>query len=524
MHLNIKPIHHGGLDCFEDFLIAIASYYNREYPLAFSDAFGFEYLPADPKFPSIFGNRINSGSADIIKLIKKYTKICIKKKVAGKTAEKALEIMKEQLLKNLPVALEIETFWCPWSEDYQRLHSKHFCLAIGIDQDNGIECIDPVLTKNICILPFSEFKNGLTAYITFKIGRPPRNINHVRILQKSVKKVINSNIFNNIKVFNSDFRSFIDFHEEFIDFENGPWSVFIIRSLSFIAGGRFLFAQFIKYIAPKIENADLSEFSSGLEQSRSKWDMVRSILTKSYYTGYTDITKNEVFNLVEQIADSEKNMFYHLNAVLNCRNKSVKSDINNQNHPIYAFQDVNNFVHVDLKAFYNCIAFNSTASADCLADFSGIGDYFLTDASLDGKILDAGGMKFQFPVISDNCPENVSCDRQKIYVPNGTYESIMLLASSDIGSYTEYIQLNFINNEAYKIEINFSDWWLDIPVFDEQVAWSGKVFNKKSNCYQNKNYSLFALQRSISSNNTLESIVLPDNSNIHIFAVTLYKA
>jgi hypothetical protein len=152
MLLDIKPLHFDGCNCFEDFVFSLTAYLNREYQLAFSEGFGFQFNPEDPLLPGIVGNRINSANNNMALLLEKFCGINIKINRTN-TTEEAMKLINGQLDINMPSGIYLNTFYCPWHREYKSISHEHYCMVVGMDSDKNYFCIDPPLSSNVCLLP-----------------------------------------------------------------------------------------------------------------------------------------------------------------------------------------------------------------------------------------------------------------------------------------------------------------------------------------------------------------------------------
>ncbi len=517
-YINIKPVHLDGLNCFEDPVFTFVAHYTKEYPLTFSEVFGFEYPTIDTELTGLLGDRIGTSKDSIMDLIEKYCGIGINVVVA-KNEYEIFHAIREQLARGIPTPISVDYYWLPWMDAYQKRSVYHYCLATGIEESNDIICLDPYRDPEIHYLPYADFVNCFNRYVNFNIKQLTETIDYQQILAESVRRASDKYHFKKIKCFASDFTSQLNPDKEFENFNISAWEVPLIRNLEYITGERYLYSCFIKYIEEKTKNNSLLTVINELMLIRSKWETVRSILIKGYFKGYTEETTEKAFAKFMEIADMEEKVLLHLNDVVSgACNMNVKCEEMKEVTGKAAL----NYVHIDLRDYFNGVAFHSSISKDCLADFTGLGVYMLSENVPSGQVISVESMSFQFPYISDNTYDNILCKGQTIKVPVGSYKYITFLAAAEWGSYIENIKLNFSNSETSDTQINVSDFFMD-PFFDECVAWSGKVkiVEKNRDRAFDTNINFFAVSHSINKQNTLESIILPYCPNIHIFAITL---
>ncbi|MDF2987307.1 MAG: hypothetical protein K0R50_2817 [Eubacterium sp.] len=430
-----------------------------------------------------------------------------------------IAVVKQQLEAGLPAAVYISTFWCPWHGEYQKLDHRHYCLAIGIEEDT-LMCIDPALSPEICRLPLKDFENGFGPCMVFEINEEDKNRNYSSILKESVEKLEKSDFLSKFQIFIQDFKEKFDYRKEFSNFEISLWDVLFFRNMTYVAGSRILYSRFIALVANITKNQELNEIANKLMISKSKLDVIRSLLVKGHHTVFTDRMKDKTASMLESVVELESNIINGLGAI----SQSIElaeigvDPVEVQEKEIYIPEG---HTFVDLRKHFNNIAFHSIISNDCAADITGTGHYFLSQNAPAGQVIKVNNMSFAFPEIKDDIPDNVMCQGQVIELPGTSCKGIMFLGCCEWGSCFDFGKLNFNDNESRDIQINFSDWAIATPVFDEYVAWRGPVYDKTvSNILHEKN-NLFALFRPIHKNDQLQSITLPQCPNMHIFAVTL---
>lgn len=452
-------------------------------------------------------------------MLQKYCDINIKRADTASCRD-VIAVVKQQLELGLPTAVFISTFWCPWHIEYQKLDHRHYCLAIGIEEEN-IVCIDPVLSPEVCRIPLKDFENGFGPCMFFEINKKSSNINYSSIIKESVERLEKSDFLSNFQAFTEDFKEKFDYEKEFGNHEINLWDVLFFRNMTYVAGARILYSRFVSFVADITKNQELYEIANNLMISKSKMDVIRSLLVKGRHSQYTDRMKDKTVSILESVMELERNIVDSLGRITDS-NEFSGIDLDSvglqEQEKIYV-PELHTFVN--LEKHFNNIAFHSIISNDCAADITGTGHYFLSENAPGGQVIKVNNMSFEFPYIKDNIPDNIMCQGQIIDLPEAKYRGIMFLGCCEWGSYVDYAKLNFNNSENLDIQINFSDWAIAAPIYDECVAWRGSVYDKTLFKILHEKNSLFALFRPIHKNDQLQSITLPQCPNMHIFAVTL---
>ncbi len=521
MLLNIQPLHIDGLNCKEDVFFTVAGFFKREYQLAFSEAFNFQYHQPGDGQPATMGPYIATGNTNTRSLLEKYCGIDIST-LKAESAGEIVEIIREQNKLGHPTAFSINTYWCPWSTNYQIQSFGHTCLAVDIDDENKITCLDPVRGLELFYLPYSQYENGFAFYSTFQLREQQEKLDYKKILAHSVDKISSSNMFENMERFLADFNTRFNFEEEFKNARPDIWGSLFYRNLVYVAGARYLYSQFINHINQGLQTPRLDKLEKDLLYACSKWKVAISWLLKGFYTSFNqgvyDRAQKTLGDIVKEEREIYKSLQQAADGTMEYRgeHKASASDFEK------TIKDIK-YTYIDLKDYCNNIAFHSTASNDCAADFTGTGHYFLSREAPSEKLVSLGNMSFIFPRLEDACCDNVSCSGQIIAVPSAGYKGIILMGSCEWGNFIENMRLNYAGGESETIQINFSDWQNREPLYDDKLIWGGKVYNKNEGRGYLESYNLFALVRSVRDERNLSSITLPECSNMHIFAMTLYK-
>lgn len=522
MQLDIRPIHYMGMDCFTDSLVNVAAWLKREYALAFSDSWSFDFKPVDPDSPDLLGNRIARGKDSIIDIIHALCGIGFAFPNTENSQE-ILAIIRSQLAKGLPTIIDIDSFWCPWHNEYQKLHSPHFCMAMGIDDENNIFCADPILTPRINILHRSQSMNGCSKCVTFTIAEPKEEVDYGIFFEDAVKRLFQIDMFNKIRAFADEFENSLNYAEEFKNFKISAFYVPMHRRISYISGGRVLFSIFSNYIAERTNRSELRNVRNELKKVTFKWDMVKGLLTKCYYDQFDRKTQYKIADIIRKIADEEEAIAISLLQSQSSQYDSREDAADTCIESNKAGMPDREIVCVDLKEYFNNNGFGTSVSMDCKANLTGLGEYFLAEGLPSGKVWDLGGMCFAFPEICDGQNDNISCRQQTIEIPKGIYRSIMLLGSAEWGNFCDNVLLHYEGNKTEAMQIVFTDW-VSEPALGERAVWKGSIIKKTKNDAEILRFlqaRIFAREYILPEEGSIESITLPHCPNMHIIAISL---
>ncbi len=512
---EIVPIHQDGADCFEEILYMYLNWRYADYELMFSESLEFAY-----QYNLLLGESIIGSDKNNITFINKYWGQLIYHDSVDST--ETFDFIRAELLRDHPVFVIIDTFYCIRLNDYQKVHREHYCLVVKIDSENNFYCYDN-LNSEVLKICLKEFIEGIKGYFEIKESLTKEKVDYLQIFNDSIAKLCSKNIGKQVQMFADDFYNRFDYHLEFKNFEFDIYAVPLHRNIGHVIAGRECYIKFLRLYVDKSEGEELVQAIDLLKDSVIKWQMIRNILVKSYYKGFGNPSKEKIFNLLKEISKLEESSVELLYSIkdknivfLGNKNKSEK-----HNHAEVNFESA---VILDLTEYFSNNAFGATVSKDCTADFTGTGFYFLAENIPHDKLVCENGISYMFPKIQDNINDNISCNSQEIAVPIDEYKGISFLGCAEYGNYAENMKI-VSSNEIYYCNLKFSDWAF-APTFGETIAWRGYAVEKRKDTATLIKGSLKnILNQTCFFENTheIKSIILPECPNIHIFSITLLK-
>jgi hypothetical protein len=133
-------------------------------------------------------------------------------------------------------------------------------------------------------------------------------------------------------------------------------------------------------------------------------------------------------------------------------------------------------------------------------------------------------IEFYLPYPKNNIYDNISCNCQKINFIEKNYSTLIIIGCAEWGNQSTSIIVNYVGENKIKLPFEISDWSFSEPIFNELLIWKGKSFERTKNGIELINWfkgNIFAQLIKLDKSKKLESIVLPDCGNIHVFALTL---
>lgn len=529
MYIDLQPLHEEGRDCLEDAIITAAMCINKEYELAFSEAWNFALRRKETSASGLLGTRIFSNIGNIRGLLKKYYGVVVNAH-SEKDPMKVIEEIKYELAIGRPVLILLDCFNCPWHNSYKKNHSNHACLVTGF-VENDLYCIDSQPVNTGSVLTLENFINGFIGYSTFSVISEEREeFNLKKCIEDRLLKLYtnstDSSAFNDIRRLSQEIAD-INLTEEFNGYTE-IWRVPLLSNLHQVTGGRKHYAKFLYYLCAHYRIDALFHISEQLEYISSAWSKARALLIKSSIMNSKNSINHTVSNIIMETADIEEKVACELEELINNKNEYTfckLSPVKYTNNRLRANNEISAYTFLDLQNFFNSKGIGSEDVNEYnKADLSSTGYFILNNNLCDDSVWNVGQMKFKFPRINGTDYDNISCCGQTIDIGNEEYEHIMFLGTSEWGSYKEKIKMNFTNGRTGFYELAISDWAV-MPVFNEEIAWEGNGAYRNNNSIEltNEKVRIFAKTSYMGRRGLISSITLPDCQGIHLFAITLAK-
>lgn len=427
------------------------------------------------------------------------------------------EIIKE-LKRGMPVTIYIDSYYCPWFKPkYKRVHSTHFCLVIGIDdEEKGFWISDGQMATDGVYLPFDEYSKGFGSYITYKILSLDKkdNISCEEVLSIIIKELINGsyNAFNDIRQFSRNLEKNMqyydkwhksDFHEEFL-----------ITSKRLKA----LFNTF-SYLYKTHGINELLNLSERINACADRWMSIYGMYVKTFFSDRNNNVINRICNKITEAANEDEKIYYDIVKLLDGDKFTGIYDISSDS---VFYDSITDYYFIDINNYVNNIGFNKNINDKC-PGFSYGGRYYIGEGLPENKLWEKDNMKFNFPNIDTNVYDNISCLGQEIKVDKDKYSYIMLLGASELGNQIDDLFIYYEDGTVEKSTITISTWRSSKPTYQERIMWCGKSHceaEKKVGMEPQKAY-IYAIINKVKNNIPIEKIQLPICPNIHIFAMTL---
>lgn len=300
--IPIKPMYIKGLSCYEGSLVAIAASLQKEYKLAYMNTFGFSYIQDSA---CLIGDKIIVNNEFFYENLRKFSGVNM---YTLKIKTDMITAVNEMIDKGIPVGVETDAFYCPWSFEYQKGSYGHNYLIIGRNVD-GYQCIDTTMYEKIYSIDYKNFLLGTSQLVGFTYEDSCRKYDYFDLFLKSIDNNKVANCMKALEIFRSDFSN-IDYDKEFESFADSHWGCSLQRNIGYyIIGSVELYLEFIEYLYNKLPYVNFLLLIENLKALKDEWYSLYGIILKIYYTKDPEKYKAKPLMIINKIIDKYTMIF-----------------------------------------------------------------------------------------------------------------------------------------------------------------------------------------------------------------------
>ena len=133
-------------------------------------------------------------------------------------------------------------------------------------------------------------------------------------------------------------------------------------------------------------------------------------------------------------------------------------------------------------------------------------------------------VKFMFADKADGKMNILECEGQKVEIKPDHYTAVFILASAHNGNSSGEFTLVYVDDAEEKIITTFSDWWGAVASADDELVIKTTHNHQRNNRDNKPGVGVYMNSISVDKTKRLKAIILPEKSNLRIFAITLKKA
>lgn len=149
------------------------------------------------------------------------------------------------------------------------------------------------------------------------------------------------------------------------------------------------------------------------------------------------------------------------------------------------------------------------------------GDGFACSSNFLGSAQIWGGVKFNFGPARDGM-NVITCQGQTIPLPPGNYSKLEMLAMAVNGAQaSQNFTVNYDTGDDRVFTQSLSDWAQSDNNEGESTAVAMDYRDQADGTRDDSPYTIYGYTFSLDSSRSVKSLVLPDNQNVKVFALTL---
>ena len=168
--LDVLPQNNNLLNCFELNAYSILKWMDLEPHFVFSESWNFGFservVDSDGKYIPLV-DRIQVNRVASTDLLEQLYGVRLKMEpVIGNPADK-IKAIQDELSRRNPVIVFLDSYYCPWCNDYQKKHEFEHCfIVIGLDEEKRmVQCVDPFFTKQREEMDLDTFMLGIHGHL-----------------------------------------------------------------------------------------------------------------------------------------------------------------------------------------------------------------------------------------------------------------------------------------------------------------------------------------------------------------------
>ncbi|MFB9328181.1 BtrH N-terminal domain-containing protein [Paenibacillus aurantiacus] len=287
MMMPIVPIRGISTTCFQDLIISVAAYWEREHAFVFAESLNVRYEPAPGR---LIGASVRTDKYTSLDLLYRYAGMELRQLRCADAAD-AYPALRSELEAGRPVAIEFDAYWNPWGNKaaYQQVHSEHICLVVGLEAETGggvsLVCIDPTFSVKAERLPLDHFMNGNRGgLITVERHEPsvPEPVELMGRIAAKYSESRNAEAIHEIAVAIREAGSLAEEFEGVFDF----WASPLFQRLDTIYYARHYLSETAALLLGGDPESDirheLERVHSTSQRLTAEWDIVQKLLIKHY--------------------------------------------------------------------------------------------------------------------------------------------------------------------------------------------------------------------------------------------------
>lgn len=306
--INIEPVKHIENNCIEDVIASLARWLNRNHECMFAQTWNFSFESNREQTQKI-GDQLIIPSNNFLALLEQYHGI--RGTVYHKQIEEEVyELIQTELTSGFPVVATMNSFWVPWDKNYQKEHTVHSFMIVGINSEtHDLYCTDPYFMKKEVQLPRTNFIKGYQHVTTFSLVQDEQ-VDPKQVIQTLADRLSSElqigKAFSDMQEFADVLRKTFDLQKETEGYDKNFDDIPLINNLADVANGRLKYAHLLAFIASR-DYASLAPFVEEMGVIGNNWNVIRGIVIKMHLTKRcNDITLEKLSQKIMEVSQDER--------------------------------------------------------------------------------------------------------------------------------------------------------------------------------------------------------------------------
>lgn len=446
------------------------------------------------------------GKERLFERYEKYNGVLLKC-IEVDNAKHLIAYIEENIKMGVPVLFHMDTYYSHWGFLYNKVHSRHIAVAVGIDRElEKMTIVDPDYSHEPFDIDLSLLEKASTFYLDINVDNVDKysyeDLIDILYDKKSDYDIQFQQIEEFADIFAERFNPSVEFGEE-PDIDKVLDSM-LISNIRDIIKGRNLFIIFLEQITKKYPS--VHRVIEHMYISIGKWNTIMNLLFKASRTRWNPELNEKIKKILVSIAEVEREAY---SLLVRCRDNA--GYIQNDNS-LYTSDFV--CMEVDLQAECNNKGFSYNDRLDKACDLTNAGEYVI----LREKLFDITFNKVHFNTYFQWELDNVVCRGQNIDIGSVYHvHSLELLLCAEWGTCEDSILIDFEDGESYVERIVANDISRITADNVIEIGYSKTVEGDMVNERVGITYNHIVIDRE----KRIIGFKLPVNPNIHIIAASL---
>ncbi len=293
MKLDITPCMNASYNCLDVLILTLAKHWQLEHRMMFADSWRFKYSKVSPDAASVSFEEVLNVSElveqrNIEDALHKYHGLIVRRNEMP-DLQRAKGLIKQELAEGFPVAIGVDAFHCHWSAAFRKYHLEHFCLAVGIDdEEQNLFVIDPHLTPAPLLLLLADYAETLRDSLSFRYRRGVQELPDWRGLvyaaaMRLLGESASDNRFQQMRELAADLEKHLDFQREVVQHAD-PFGSFLVLYFKTLSFSRLNFAEYLGYLAASAQVKGVAEVATRMKEQGNNLYKIFLLLMKMSLT------------------------------------------------------------------------------------------------------------------------------------------------------------------------------------------------------------------------------------------------